>query len=50
MQKLKEKYPSIETSFYSNSEANIIEIETKNKVVFEKWVKGVDGIIVGVGD
>ncbi|MFC1532491.1 hypothetical protein ACFL7M_03870 [Thermodesulfobacteriota bacterium] len=49
-QKLKEKFPSIETSFYSNSQTNIPEIETENKETFEKWVSGVDTIIIGVGD
>ena len=47
---LKDKFPSIETSFYTNSEANIIEIETKNKEKFQQWVESVDGIIIGVGD
>ena len=48
--KLKERYPSLETSHYSNCQANILEIETENKERFEKWVKEVDAVILGVGD
>lgn len=48
--KLKQKFPSIETSFYSNSQANIPEIETENKEKFERWVRSLDAVIIGVGD
>ncbi len=48
--KLKERYPSLVMSYYSNSRANILEIETENKESFEKWVKEVDAVILGVGD
>ena len=48
--KLKERYPSLEISFYSNSQFNVPEIETERKEQFEKWVSDVDAIILAVGD
>jgi hypothetical protein len=48
--KLKEKHPSLEISFYSNSQFNVPEIETENKEKFKKWVSEVDAIILAVGD
>ena len=48
--KLKERHPSLEISFYSNSQFNVPEIETENKEKFKKWVSEVDAIILAVGD
>jgi hypothetical protein len=48
--KLKERYSSLETSFYANSRVNVPEIETENKESFVKWVKDVDAVILAVGD
>ena len=47
---LKQRYPSVITSWYHASGANIPEIETKKSVEFQEWVKGLDGIILSVGD
>jgi hypothetical protein len=48
--KLKERYPPITTSWYEYTEVNVPEIETKNSAKFQEWVKGVDGVILAVGD
>jgi hypothetical protein len=47
---LKERYPSLATTWYQNSEVNTPEVKTKNRAKFEEWVKGVDGVVLAVGD
>jgi len=49
-QELKKRYPSIITSWYRFSGVNIPEIETNNSDKFKEWVKGVDGVVLAVGD
>ena len=47
---LKERYPSTTTSWYANTEVNTPEITTASRAKFEAWVKGVDAVILAVGD
>ena len=49
-EQLKKQFPSIATSFYRFSGANIPEIETSNAEKFKEWVQGVDGVVLAVGD
>jgi hypothetical protein len=49
-QRLKTRYPSVTTSWYEFTEVNVPEIETKNSAKFEAWVKGVDAVVLAVGD
>jgi hypothetical protein len=48
--KLKERYPTIETSWYEALKISVPQIETEDKDVFEKWVKNSDAIVTAVGD
>jgi hypothetical protein len=49
--KLKQKYPTCETSWYgSNLPFTRMQIESENKARFEEWVNGVDAVIGAVGD
>lgn len=48
-ERLKERYPTCETSWYFFTKVSIPEIET-NKEKFEEWLKGVDAVIATVGD
>lgn len=48
--KLKERFSSIETSWYDSTIPNIPEIESENREKFIAWVKGVDAVILAVGD
>ena len=47
---LKKTYPDCETSIYESRGANVIESETKNREQFIAWVKGVDAVVLAVGD
>jgi hypothetical protein len=49
--KLKQKYPTCQTSWYnSNIPWTKMQIESEDKAKFEDWVKGVDAVIGAVGD
>jgi len=48
--KLKEKYPTIETSWYRGRTFSVSEQDLENKDRFEEWIKGVDAVILAVGD
>jgi hypothetical protein len=49
--KLKQRYPTCETSWYgSNLPWVKMQIESEYKAKFEEWVKGVDAVIGAVGD
>lgn len=48
--RLKSMYPDIETSLFDSRGANVVESETKNREQFIAWVKGVDAVILAVGD
>ena len=48
--RLKERFPSVSTGWYEATTPNIPEIESINKEKFIEWVKGVDAVILAVGD
>jgi hypothetical protein len=48
--RLKTMYPDCETSLFDSRGANVVESETKNRESFIAWVKGVDAVILAVGD
>ena len=48
--KLKEKFPSLEFSEFSNLKPNEVITEQDNKNEFEDWLKGVDAVIAAYGD
>jgi hypothetical protein len=48
--KLKAMLPSSEISFFHSPEWNVSEIETKDKDKFTAWAKGVNAVILLVGD
>jgi hypothetical protein len=48
--KLKERFPTAEFSWYESNGVNVLETETGNKAKFEEWAKGVDTVVLGVGD
>jgi len=48
--RLKTMYPGIQTIVFRSTEANVNEIETKNKERFTAWAKGLDAAIAVVGD
>lgn len=47
---LKKRYPDCETRIYESRGANVIESETNNREQFIAWVKGVDTVVLAVGD
>ena len=48
--RLKSAYPDIETSLFDSRGANVVETETENREQFIAWVKGVDAVVLAVGD
>jgi hypothetical protein len=48
--RLKTMYPDIQLSLFHSTQANVNEIETKNKDKFTEWIKGIDAAIAVVGD
>ena len=48
--RLKKACPDCETSIYESRGANVIESETKNREQFIAWLKGVDAVVLAVGD
>lgn len=52
-QKLKERFPTAEFSWYVPPEVNrynVVQMDNKvNKPAFEAWVKGVDAVIAAIG-
>jgi len=49
-QKLKERFPSSETSLFDSRLPNVTETETENKAKFTAWAQEVDAVIAVVGD
>ena len=47
---LNEKYPDMELDLYVGTETNVPEMWTSGKEKFEKWIDGVDGVVLAVGD
>ena len=49
--KLKERFPTVETSWYVGEGSwAVIQMETKNKEIYREWINGVDAVIAAVGD
>jgi hypothetical protein len=48
--RLKSDYPDCETRFFHSRGANVVETETENREQFIAWVKGVDAVVLAVGD
>ena len=48
--RLKSMYPDCETRLFVSPGANVVESETKNREKFIAWAKGVDAVILAVGD
>jgi hypothetical protein len=48
--RLKAMYPGSETTLFDSRGANVVESETKNREKFVTWTKGVDAVILAVGD
>jgi hypothetical protein len=48
--RLKAMYPDVQIIMFHSTEANVNEIETKNKEKFTAWAKGLDAAIGVVGD
>ncbi len=48
--KLKEKFPTIQTSLFHSTLPNVTETETVNKEKFAAWAKDVDAVVAMVGD
>lgn len=48
--KLKERFPSIQTSWHESLKISVPQIETEAKEKFIEWVKQSDGIVTAVGD
>ena len=49
-QGLHERFPEVTTSWYEFTEVNVPETETRNRAKFEAWVRGVDAVVLAVGD
>ena len=48
--KLKEKFPTIQTSIYNSLEFNVAVMDTPNKDKFTAWINDVDAVVALVGD
>lgn len=48
--KLKGMYPDADISFYHSDQWNVTEAETANRERFTRWAKGVDAVVLDVGD
>lgn len=48
--RLNTMFPDSETSLFHSRQWNVIESETENQERFEAWAKGVDAVILVVGD
>jgi len=50
MNRLKEKYPSIEFSLFRGTTFSVAELEKNRINEFDDWIKSVDAVIAAVGD
>ncbi len=48
--RLNTMYPDSETILFHSTQWNVVETQTENKERFEAWAKGVDAVILDVGD
>jgi hypothetical protein len=49
-QGLKERCPSLTTSWYRTSGPNTVEMEDGDGQKFKAWLAGIDGVVLSVGD
>ena len=52
-EKFKKRFPTAEISWYVPLQRygyGLLQTESKNKSVFEDWLKGVDAVVAAVGD
>jgi hypothetical protein len=47
---LKSIYTGCETRLFDSRGANVVETDTENREEFIAWVKGVDAVVMAVGD
>ena len=47
---LKNRFPTANFSWYAESQMNTPEIESKNRLQYEDWLKGLDTVIFTYGD
>jgi len=48
--RLESQYSDSKFSVYHSDQWNVTEIETENSETFKKWIKGLDAVILLVGD
>ncbi|MFC1533726.1 hypothetical protein ACFL7M_10215 [Thermodesulfobacteriota bacterium] len=48
--KLKERFPTCETSWYGPTTINASQIESEFKKKFEEWIDGIDVAVTSFGD
>jgi hypothetical protein len=48
--RLNAMYPGVQISYFVSTEWNVSVAETKNKDKFEAWAKGINAVILSVGD
>jgi hypothetical protein len=48
--RLKERYPSVNISWFFNTAPNEAIVAQKRKEEFEDWLKGIDAVIAAYGD
>jgi hypothetical protein len=49
-EKLRERFPDCELSWYDNPRMGIAEIESERKNKFDEWIDQVDAVVLAVGD
>jgi len=49
-EKLKERYPGVETSLFDSTDQNVTVIDTDKKAEFVEWANGIDAGIFLVGN
>jgi len=47
---LKARFPNSEITFYKGQSFSVSELEPQNKGKFEDWIRGVDAVVLAVGD
>ncbi len=50
MNKLKERYPSIDFSWFRGTTFSVAELEKSRIKEFDDWIKSVDAVIAAIGD
>jgi hypothetical protein len=48
--KIKERFPTIELSWYRGTSFSVSEFEKNNLQKFEDWIKSVDAVVAAVAD